>query len=108
MEVSGSGVQVVQSGAGLPVPAPADGDSGPVRDLADVVGQPVARKAAQICAARGHHMLLLGAPGSGNPMPELRSGFLLRPGLQTVTGGDLRTPRFAVSCGVRTCLLHEV
>jgi magnesium chelatase family protein len=62
-DASGSGVQVVDSGAGLAVAKRADADSGPGRDLADVVGQPVARKAAEICAAGGHHMLLLGRPG---------------------------------------------
>ena len=39
-----------------------------VRDLADVVGQPVARRAAEICAAGGHHLLLLGPPGVGKTM----------------------------------------
>jgi magnesium chelatase family protein len=72
LEESGSGVQVLQSGSGLPVPSPAGGDSGAVRDLADVVGQPVARRAAEICAAGGHHMLLLGQPGCGNPIPGLK------------------------------------
>jgi magnesium chelatase family protein len=38
-------------------------------DLADVVGQPIARRAAEICAAGGHHLLLLGPPGVGNSMP---------------------------------------
>lgn len=38
------------------------------RDLADVVGQPVARRAAEICAAGGHHLLLLGPPGVGKTM----------------------------------------
>jgi magnesium chelatase family protein len=37
-------------------------------DLADVVGQPVARRAAEICAAGGHHMLLSGPPGVGKTM----------------------------------------
>jgi len=41
---------------------------GQVRDLADVVGQPTARRAAEICAAGGHHLLLLGPPGVGKPM----------------------------------------
>ena len=40
-------------------------------DLADVVGQPVARRAAEICAAGGHHLLLSGPPGVGKTMPEL-------------------------------------
>jgi magnesium chelatase family protein len=37
--------------------------SSSARDPADVAGQPVARRAAEICAARGHHLMLLG-PGS--------------------------------------------
>jgi magnesium chelatase family protein len=38
------------------------------RDLADVVGQPVARRAAEICAAGGHHLMLLGPPGVGKTL----------------------------------------
>jgi magnesium chelatase family protein len=36
--------------------------------MADVVGQPTARRAAEICAAGGHHMMLLGPPGVGKTM----------------------------------------
>jgi magnesium chelatase family protein len=39
-----------------------------VRDLADVAGQPVARRAAEICAAGGHHLMLLGPPGVGKTL----------------------------------------
>jgi magnesium chelatase family protein len=39
-----------------------------VKDLADLVGQPVARRAAEICAAGGHHLMLLGPPGVGKTM----------------------------------------
>ncbi len=38
------------------------------RDLAEVVGQPTARRAAEICAAGGHHLLLVGPPGAGKTM----------------------------------------
>jgi magnesium chelatase family protein len=38
------------------------------KDLADLVGQPVARRAAEICAAGGHHIMLLGPPGVGKTM----------------------------------------
>ncbi|HTX81150.1 MAG TPA: YifB family Mg chelatase-like AAA ATPase [Streptosporangiaceae bacterium] len=68
LDASAHGVQVVESGAGLAVPAPAAANPGPTHDLADVVGQPVARKAAEICAAGGHHLLLLGPPGTGKTM----------------------------------------
>jgi magnesium chelatase family protein len=67
-DASGLGVQVLDSGGGLDVPVPADADAAVSRDLADVVGQPVARRAAEICAAGGHHMLLLGPPGAGKTM----------------------------------------
>jgi len=37
-------------------------------DLADVLGQPVARRAIEICAAGGHHLAMLGPPGAGKTM----------------------------------------
>ena len=43
-----------------------------VKDLADLVGQPVARPPAEICAAGGHHLMLLGPPGVGKPMLDIK------------------------------------
>ena len=43
-------------------------DPGGHPDLADVLGQPAARRAAEICAAGGHHLSLLGPPGAGKTM----------------------------------------
>jgi magnesium chelatase family protein len=37
-------------------------------DLAEVVGQPMARRALEIAAAGAHHLLLEGAPGAGKTM----------------------------------------
>ncbi|MGH3300740.1 MAG: magnesium chelatase domain-containing protein, partial [Streptosporangiaceae bacterium] len=64
----GPAVQVRASGAGLTATANRAATVAPALDLADVAGQPVARRAAEICAAGGHHLLLTGAPGVGKTM----------------------------------------
>ena len=40
----------------------------PQADLAEVAGQPVARLALEIAAAGGHHLMMVGPPGSGKTM----------------------------------------
>jgi magnesium chelatase family protein len=54
-----------------PVPA------GP--DLAELLGQSLARHGAEVCAAGGHHLSLLGPPGAGKTMLAERLGGLLPP-----------------------------
>jgi magnesium chelatase family protein len=63
-------VEVLEGGT-FPVQAKAAAgprSGGPPADLADVLGQPAARRAAEICAAGGHHLSLLGPPGVGKTM----------------------------------------
>ncbi|WP_218712188.1 YifB family Mg chelatase-like AAA ATPase [Arthrobacter sp. BF1] len=40
----------------------------PLADLSEVAGQPVARLALEIAAAGGHHLMMVGPPGSGKTM----------------------------------------
>ncbi|MEP7203130.1 MAG: YifB family Mg chelatase-like AAA ATPase [Ilumatobacteraceae bacterium] len=54
-------------------------DDPPIPDLADVRGQATARKALEVAAAGGHHMLLVGPPGSGKTMLAQRMPGLLPP-----------------------------
>lgn len=89
----------------------ADGvDLPPLPDLSDVRGQPVARRALEIAAAGGHHLLLVGSPGSGKTMLAQRLAGLLPPldrdqalettmvhsaaGLRLPPGGLIRQPPF--------------
>ena len=61
------GVRVLEGCAAPPV-AGSEPWPGAGRDLAEVVGQPTARRAAEICAAGGHNLFLLGPPGVGKTM----------------------------------------
>ncbi|HSC88153.1 MAG TPA: YifB family Mg chelatase-like AAA ATPase [Polyangiaceae bacterium] len=59
--------------------APRRAPSPPGLDLLDVRGQHAAKRALEICAAGGHHLLLVGPPGSGKSLLARRLPGLLPP-----------------------------
>ncbi len=76
--------------AGPPSPVSERDPAGHRPDLADVLGQPAGRRAAEICAAGGHHLSLSGPPGAGKTMLAERIPTILprldRPAALEVTG----------------------
>lgn len=77
--VRGCDIRVVESLAGavgaalgMPTPTPEispEGSRGhPEVDLADVKGQTIARRALEVAAAGGHHLLMEGPPGAGKTL----------------------------------------
>jgi magnesium chelatase family protein len=65
-------------GAGEPPPIPA-APSAAAPDLADLHGMHAARRALEIAAAGGHHLLLIGAPGAGKMTLARRMPGILPP-----------------------------
>jgi magnesium chelatase family protein len=71
----------LNGGNALPTPQPAATikPSYQGMDLADVYGQEQARRALEIAAAGGHHMLMMGPPGTGKSMLAQRLVTILPP-----------------------------
>jgi magnesium chelatase family protein len=66
-------------GPGAAGPGRGNGPGGAGPDLAEVLGQAMARLGLEICAAGGHHLSLLGPPGAGKTMLAERLPGILPP-----------------------------
>ncbi len=77
--------------AGSPAPAQVEP---PLPDMADVRGQPEARRALELAAAGGHHLAMIGPPGSGKSMLAARLPGLL--------------PRLADEAALEVTAVHSV
>jgi magnesium chelatase family protein len=89
---AGSGRRV---GAGAPDPPGRDDRVGAISpDLAELLGQSMARRAAEVCAAGGHHLSLLGPPGAGKTMLAERIPTIL--------------PRLDVAAALEVTAVHSV
>ncbi|GLW04928.1 hypothetical protein Misp01_00580 [Microtetraspora sp. NBRC 13810] len=75
----GSGVPEGAAGSVGPARPAGPDEGGPLPDLRDVAGQPMARKALEVCAAGGHNLWMLGPPGTGKTMLAERLPTLLPP-----------------------------
>jgi len=69
-------------------------------DFADVRGQTIARRALEIAAAGGHHVLLVGPPGAGKTMLARRLPSILPPLMRSeglIENSPFRAPHHGIS-----------
>lgn len=78
-------------------PAPVSITGPAPSDLRDVRGQPSGRRALEVAAAGGHHLLLVGPPGSGKTMLATRLAGILPP---LTSGEALEVTRIHSAAGV--------
>ena len=67
----GGAISTARAISGGPTVRMAASGTATAPDLAELLGQSMARRAAEVCAAGGHHLSLLGPPGVGKPAPGL-------------------------------------
>jgi magnesium chelatase family protein len=85
-----------------PLAAPSTG--GP--DLSEVRGQPVVRRALEIAAAGGHHLLMIGPPGAGKTMLASRLPGLL-PALDRASAMEVSRIHSAAGHSLRGGLIRR-
>lgn len=74
-----AGLMVPGTGLGAGLAPASRGGEGHAPDLTDVAGQPRPRKALEVAAAGGHHLLFSGPPGAGKTMLAERLSAVLPP-----------------------------
>ena len=85
---------------------PPDLASGTLPDLRDVRGQPLARRALEIAAAGGHHLLMIGPPGAGKTMLASRLPGLL-PSLDRASAMEVSRIHSAAGRSLRGGLIRR-
>jgi magnesium chelatase family protein len=93
--------RVISSPTPTPATPPAgravDPDVIATEDLIDVRGQLLGRRAIEIAAAGGHHLLFSGPPGAGKTMLARRLPGLLPPGVGLIRARPFRAPHHTCS-----------